>query len=80
MNRGVIFGVVASVLVHPFYSLVGVAAGCAGCLDASFDARIIEDQSDIDALAVQTNGWVILGGAGFSVPGGEPHGPLFVAR
>jgi uncharacterized delta-60 repeat protein len=74
MKRALLLGVVSLVLADPFCSTVGVTAGCAGTLDASFDAGIIEDQWYIDALAVQTNGWVILGGSGFSVPGGERHG------
>jgi uncharacterized delta-60 repeat protein len=74
MKRGFLVGVVSLALAHPGYCPVGVAAGCAGSLDASFDARIIEDQSSIDALAVQPNGWVILAGSGFSTPVGAPHG------
>lgn len=74
MKRGLVLGVATLVLAHPFHSVVGLAAGCAGSLDASFDARIVEDQPYIRSLAVQSNGWVILAGSDFTVPGAEFHG------
>lgn len=74
----------STVVIGLWAILPGVLAGpntaaaarptCAGCLDAGFNAGIIEVEWSPDALAVQPNGWVIVSGSGFTVPGAERQG------